>query len=55
MKNYSNLNINERINFKAYFMHPYRGFSDVFNEIDGLEGLSNYHKSSPHPISWDKI
>ena len=52
MKAYLKFNINERINFKSYFLTTYGGMKYVLNEAE--YNPAPYHKSSPFPLAWDK-
>lgn len=50
MKTYLSWSINERINFKSYWLSPYSGLRGVFQESEF--NPSPYHKDSPDPLGW---
>lgn len=53
MENYKRLTINEKIDFKAYWMNSFlRGFDEVFEEATFNPHYKMY-ASSNFPLSWD--
>lgn len=50
MNEYLSFSIHERINFKAYYMGPYRGWKGVFREADG--NPDPYQKNSENKFGW---